>query len=125
VTATVDLGRLIEPGRIALGTLRYTPAGIHPPQRVECSISKDGARFDLVATLRPEAGAAGMRSAMREILTTESLSGRRARYVRIRAIPPDAIPAGHPAAGMKPWLFVDEILVHPANPGDGAGKAAH
>jgi hypothetical protein len=124
VTATVDLGRVIEPGRIALGTLRFSPAGIHPPERVECFISEDGARFDLVATLRPEAGTAEMRTAMREVLATEPLGGRRARYVRIRAVPPEAIPAGHPAAGRKPWLFVDEILIHPSDSGDGAGKAA-
>ncbi len=124
VTATVDLGRLIEPGRIALGTLRFSPAGIHPPERVEYSISEDGARFDLVATLRPEPGAAGMRTPMREILATEPLGGRKARYVRIRAVPPDAIPAGHPAAGRKPWLFVDEILIHPSNACDGSGGTA-
>jgi hypothetical protein len=116
VTATVDLGRVIELGRIALGTLRFSPAGIHPPERVECFISEDGSRFDLVATLRPEAGPAEMRTAMREILATEPLGGRRARYVRIRAVPPDAIPAGHPAAGRKPWLFIDEILIRNPNP---------
>jgi hypothetical protein len=91
---------------------------------VEYSISEDGARFDLVATLRPEPGAAGMRTPMREILATEPLGGRKARYVRIRAVPPDAIPAGHPAAGRKPWLFVDEILIHPSNACDGSGGTA-
>lgn len=35
----------------------------------------------------------------------------RARYLRIIAVPLDEIPAWHRAAGQKPWIFTDEIIV--------------
>jgi hypothetical protein len=34
-------------------------------------------------------------------------------YVRLRAWNIGRIPVGHPAAGAKAWLFVDEVLVNP------------
>jgi hypothetical protein len=37
----------------------------------------------------------------------------KARYVRLRARNLGQIPAGHPSAGAKAWLFMDEVLVNP------------
>jgi hypothetical protein len=37
----------------------------------------------------------------------------RARYVKMRGVNIGTIPAGHPAAGAKAWLFVDELMVNP------------
>ncbi len=39
--------------------------------------------------------------------------GTRARYIRITAKNVATIPAGHRAAGLRAWLFVDEILINP------------
>ena len=33
------------------------------------------------------------------------------RYVRVVAVPLPEIPAWHRAAGQKPWIFTDEIIV--------------
>jgi hypothetical protein len=33
------------------------------------------------------------------------------RYIRVVAIPLAEIPAWHRAAGQKPWIFIDEIVV--------------
>ena len=38
--------------------------------------------------------------------------GREARYVRVQADNIGLCPPGHPGAGGKAWLFVDEILVN-------------
>ncbi len=35
------------------------------------------------------------------------------RYVRVVARNIGTIPAGHRSAGVKAWLFVDEVLVNP------------
>jgi hexosaminidase len=88
--------------------------GIYFPARVEFSVSEDGKNFHLLATVKPSV-APQEPGPLRQTIKSEKLDAR-ARYVRIRAVNLGVIPAGQPAAGGKPWLFVDEIMVNPEKP---------
>ena len=51
---------------------------------------------------------------LKEVFTIKNLH-QRARYVEVRAANLGKIPPWHTAAGQKAWLFVDEVMVDPAN----------
>jgi hexosaminidase len=52
---------------------------------------------------------------LKETLRIET-PGRSARYIQVRASNLGRLPDGHPAAGQKAWLFVDEIMINPTRP---------
>lgn len=55
----------------------------------------------------------GTRLAVPEIKTFASPRfSRRARYVRVQAIPLPTIPVWHRAIGNPSWIFTDEIIVN-------------
>ena len=107
--AVVDLGSRKTIHEIRLDFFYFPLSWIFLPQTVNFYVSNDGKRWQLVGTQCPDAPA---RLAVPEIKTIATPSfRRRARYVRVEAIPLPTIPSWHRATGNAPWLFTDEIIV--------------
>lgn len=103
VTITVDLGIVQEISRMSIGALNETHSWIHPPQRVDFSVSDDGKTFMPFGTAEFEAGVG------RSAFALENAG--KARYVRFTVKHIGKIPEGFPGAGNLAWLFMDEIEV--------------
>ncbi len=107
--ATIDLGATTAIREVSAGFLQATSVGIYLPPRVEFEVSDDGVAFRPAGTARPamttdEAGPA------RAWLSVKA-PDLRGRYVRVRAANLGTIPAGKSGAGLRAWLFVDELVV--------------
>ena len=77
----------------------------------EFAVSDEGTGFQTVATLGHDVPQREQ-GPLTRILAAEDLKVT-ARYVRVRAASLGTIPDWHHSAGLKVWLFVDEILVNP------------
>jgi hypothetical protein len=113
--ATVDLGRPVHVGRLAVGALQSTATGIYLPARVEFSVSDDGTRFTPVAAVIPQRTPQTTGTA-RELMVTPPLTQVSGRYVRAKVVNLGTIPAGLHAAGARAWMFLDEIVIDPVTP---------
>jgi len=118
--AVIDLGRTQPVRQIAARFLRSTGVGIYLPAEVGLEVSEDGKRYRTVAAIKPpprkdEPGP------LVETVQFDKLK-LRARYVRVVAKNVATIPAGHPAAGRKAWLFADEIMIDSVPEGRGDGR---
>ena len=107
--AVVDLGRRQRVNEVRLDFFFYPLSWIFLPQRVEFYLSNNGCDWQLADTrwlANPEV------LAVPQIKTcaTRGLK-RRARYVRVVAVPLETIPTWHRATGNAPWVFTDEIIV--------------
>jgi alpha-L-fucosidase len=104
--AVVDLGSPREITGVSAGFLSKEHSWIFPPDSVSYFVSNDGERFVPLATVRDAApGADGVRS------FAAAPAPVRARYVRVLGASIGVCPPGHPGAGKKCWLFVDEISI--------------
>lgn len=121
--ATIDSGEPAALGELAASFLQNVAAGIFLPRQVEFWVGNDLAKLQLVGTVKPVTNERDP-GPIKETIRLKDLH-QRARYVQMRAANRGEIPFWHPTAGRKAWLFIDEILIHPSNPGDGAGGAAH
>lgn len=107
--AVVDLGSVRRVRRIAVSFLQNQNSWIFLPERIEYSLSGDGVDFITVAEWNR--GATALDGAVRiEEFSTDRVA-RSARFVRVFARNVGVCPAGHPGAGEKAWIFVDEIAV--------------
>ena len=109
--ATIDLKQSVPIQALGAHFLQDVAAGIYLPKQVEFAVSADGITFQPVTTSQhqistKETGPLTWTSRVEGL----NLAGR---YVRLRAHNIGQIPADHPAAGAKAWLFVDEVLVNP------------
>lgn len=106
---TIDLRSRRSVDTIALDCFFYPLSWIFLPQSVEFFLSNDGRHWDRVGELSLQSP---QLLAVPDIYTFSLPSvGRKARYVRVRALPIPEIPAWHRATGNPAWIFVDEILV--------------
>ena len=111
LVATVDLGQVTEIRTLALNAMQSAGVGIFLPKTVEFAVSTDGKKFDVVATLTHDES-----TKTPGPLTCRLTAGGldvRARYVRVKGTNIGTIPAWHRSAGVRAWLFADEILVNP------------
>ncbi len=109
--ATIDLGAPTDVRELGANFLRSTQVGVFLPKRVEFALSEDGREFRTVATVDPKTP----RHKPGPLTVTVNAGDLKvqARYVRVRAQNVGTIPAGHRSAGVKAWLFVDEVLINP------------
>ena len=109
--AVVDLRQPTEIRSIALDFYFYPLSWIFNPQWVLFQVSDDGELWqpfgDLLRPENPEVLAKPEIHTLRCELT----SPQTARYVRVVAAPLPEIPSWHRAAGQKPWIFTDEIII--------------
>ena len=108
--AVIDLGRRRRIHEIKLDFYYYPLSWIFLPQTIHFYVSKDGEHWQSVGTIAPDNPAI---LAVPEIKTFASPDfNRRARYVRVQAVPLPTIPAWHRATGNPAWMFTDEIRVN-------------
>jgi hypothetical protein len=111
LVATIDLGAPTDLAACEVSFLQNVRLGIFLPSRVEVSAGQEPGHFEPLATILPRADEKEP-GPFRETFAAKNLRVR-ARFVRIRAANRGTIPAWHPAAGRKAWLFVDEVAVNP------------
>ena len=86
--------------------------GIFLPSQLEFLAGNDPKNLRPLGTIKPASGEK-QPGPLKETLTLKGIQ-QSARYLEVRASNLGKIPAGHPAAGQKAWLFVDEIIVRTA-----------
>jgi hypothetical protein len=109
--AVIDLGTPTEIRTVATRCLQATGVGIYLPSQVEVALSQDGKQFQPAAEARSDVSPKEPGPLVHNVRV--EVKPQLARYLRVRAVNVGVIPTGHPAAGRKAWLFVDEILVNP------------
>ncbi|MBO4600292.1 MAG: DUF4838 domain-containing protein [Bacteroidales bacterium] len=107
--AVIDLGNCKRLHEIRLDFFYFPLSWIFFPQTINYYVSKDGKKWQPVGAFHPDGPE---HLAVPEIKTfSTSRFNRRARYVRIEAIPLPTIPTWHRATGNPAWIFTDEIIV--------------
>jgi hypothetical protein len=109
--ATIDCGEPVGLNELTASFLQSVAVGIFLPRQVEFWAGDDLANLRLLGTVEPITREQE-RGPLKETLRLNDLHPR-ARYVQMRAANLGEIPAGHPSAGAKAWLFCEEILVNP------------
>ena len=83
---------------------------ILPPREVEFAISKKGKRcFRKIAKIKLPEYADTDSPQIR--LISKKAKRKKGRYLRVRIKANKELPAGHPNAGQKAWLMMDEVLL--------------
>jgi len=107
--AVIDLGASTELAELGVRCLQFTAAGIYLPQDVRFAVSEDGKNYVEAAAVGPRL-APNRRGPAIETLAAGHLEVR-GRFVRVRAKNFGVLPPDHQAAGVKAWLFVDQLKV--------------
>ena len=106
---TIDMGGEQSYRSVELETLAEKGDWIFPPSSVTVWVSDNGTDFTEVASVSvPEAKAGDADGIGRYRMQFPETS---ARYLKVVAQNAAAIPAWHPGAGSKGFLFVDEVVV--------------
>lgn len=106
VDATIDLGEKQSFSRVSLRSIDGNENWIYLPQSVEILVSNDGNNFNSVKKISAEEI-----KKMHGVMDI-SVSNQNARFVKVLMKNHGIIADGHPGAGQKAWLFVDEILIN-------------
>lgn len=107
--AVIDLGRKQKVNSVSLDFYYYPLSWIFFPQQIQFYASCDKRHWKLISQLMPSDPE---KLAVPQISTFRSDDyGRRARYIRVVAIPMACIPEWHRATGNPAWFFTDEIMV--------------
>jgi hexosaminidase len=110
VEITLDLGRVVSLSRLSCGFFQHASIAVFIPDQVEFLVSEDGTSFRPAGTAWPRVPRKISDRIKRDVVV--DLEAVRARYVRVRARNIGPCPAGHPLAGMKTWIFADEVVVN-------------
>lgn len=111
VDAVVDLGRPQIVEEVAFDFYYLPLSWIFMPERIQCFVSADGEEWRQIGELTPDNPEALARPEIRTFRMPVASDTGDFRYVRLVATPLGQIPSWHRAAGQKPWIFIDEILV--------------
>ena len=111
MVATIDFGKKTSFKNISVGYLTNTGVWIFPPKFIFVLISDDNTKFRKIAelkTIQPQAPSTSI-TISRQILNLNNAKGR---YLKVEARNMGKIPEWHGAAGLEPWMFIDEILIN-------------
>jgi hexosaminidase len=107
--AVVDLGEVKPIRKIVCGFLQESSHAVFLPPSVDFSVSNDGANFQAVGASANDVARDNPDKIAKDFgVPVEAASGR---FIKVKARNVGTCPAGHPLAGQKAWLFVDEIIV--------------
>ncbi|MBN2199760.1 MAG: family 20 glycosylhydrolase [Candidatus Aminicenantes bacterium] len=109
VEITVDLGQVLHVRRLSCGFLQHASVAVTIPDQVEFFVSTDGRTFRHAGTAWPRVPRKTADRLIRDV--SVDLESVKARHVRVRARNAGPCPAGHPLAGIKTWIFADEVVV--------------
>lgn len=104
----IDMQHSVRPTAIAISSL-WDPSGwILHPASISCLVSNDGKKYIPIGKIFTEG------DQQKENINREfefKLSGAAFRYVKLEVKSTLVLPFWHGSAGMKSWVFVDEIVV--------------
>lgn len=108
--ATVDLGEPTEVAKVGFNACVFTCDSVVDAQDAEVLVSDDGKHFRSVAKWvnEPINEADEFTTKTHEIALSRPVT---TRYVRLKVTPQQKLPAWHPLAGSKAFVFVDELIV--------------
>jgi len=107
VVAIIDLKKETPLNNVRCTFLQDARAWIVFPLAVEFYSSADGINYTLVSTKEEPVNALSEKTEIREV--SFDFQGKPARYLKIIAKWPGALPKGHESAGEKSYIFIDEI----------------
>ena len=105
----VDLGSLVPCREVSTNSLSTQRSWILHPASIACDISADGASYTPAGTIRVD-GDPRTEPLLQGFKF--SLPGTPIRYIRLHVTGTKTLPAWHPGAGGKSWVFLDEVVVH-------------
>lgn len=108
VEIVLDLGSVTSVDTIEISSLQYPKSWILHPVSVSCRLSKDGQKYDGPVTL---ISSDNLQSEPMMKSFIFDVSGKKTRYIKFNIAATKTLPEWHPYAGLKSWVFVDEILV--------------
>ena len=107
--ALIDLGKTTRVSRLGAGFLQDVRSWIWMPTRVEFELSLDGQSFERVVTLTSDVSERDETASIKDFV--RAITPRDTRYVRVKAYNYGTIPAWHPGAGDRAWVFIDEVII--------------
>lgn len=107
---TIDLGKPVAVKKLSASFGQQRAWWIFLPTQVEYALSNDGKNFEHVAKVGHEVSVEH-EGAVLHAFEAKLDTAKRARYVRMKAKSLGVCPPGHPGAGGKAWVFVDEVMV--------------
>lgn len=110
IIAIVDLGEMMPIHELSSGFYQRNPSWIFLPSFVEYYISNDGENFEKLSTIKSDVSL-NDKSSLRKEFKFQLDEMKMARYVKVLAKNIKSCPKGHPGAGEKAWLFIDEISI--------------
>lgn len=110
VEFVVDLGEIEDLNNVSLGGLAFSHVCVVMPENVELYASADGENYALLGTVTTPEELVFAKEPTKHDFRFDNLDAK-ARYVKIKAKNPGAIPAGYAREGAPTWLYFDEISV--------------
>jgi len=107
--AIIDFGEIKTINKISAGFLQKISSWIFLPSNVEYYVSTDGNNYELVSTISGDNSDDGKDTIRKDFVS--DFAPIQTRYVKVIAKSIGTCPIGHPGAGKKAWLFVDEIII--------------
>ena len=107
--ALIDLQKETEIKKLGGGFLQDARPWIWMPTRIEFEISDDGENFTKAADIKIDVAPEDMTPQIKNFV--QKIAPTKARFVRVTAKNLGTIPAWHPGAGYKAFIFVDEIII--------------
>jgi hypothetical protein len=110
----IDLGKTLRIENVLVGMLTNIQLGIFPASGVRVSA---GLSRDLLRPCGQQSGGTEVTANAVSPVRTDikiQTSGVKVRFLQIDVRSTGKLPAWHPAAGQKAWLFIDNILVNPS-----------
>ncbi|MEI7982747.1 MAG: GH92 family glycosyl hydrolase, partial [Bacteroidota bacterium] len=107
--AVVDLGTEQPVKKISLGCYQQQSAWIFMPREVSFFFSWDGTNFTPAGVVQNDIPENDEGVKIKDFSLT--LKGEKVRYIRVVAKNRGVCPDGHPGAGKKAWIFMDEITI--------------
>ena len=110
----IDLGESKDIKALKVNFLQDIKSWIFNPEKVEFSVSEDGKNFTVIAEKKFEPDFSNQNITINKIFVgynKTKMAGKKFRYISVKTDNIKVCPQGHPGAGGKAWLFVDEIIV--------------
>ena len=106
--AIVDVGSIKHIHHCAVGCLQDVGSWIWMPSKVEFFLSDDGQHFQKIGEVVSNIA---VNDYSKQIKDFGINLNRYGRYIKVRAVNLGIVPAWHPGAGDKTFIFLDEIVV--------------
>lgn len=108
VTISIDLGEELSISGVNLGYLNHNKVWIFQPKSITVIIPQEGEDYISSKDILLSKSMEGSRLNRREYFSFKDIVSR---YVTVQVICHNKIPSWHAAAGEKPLLFLDELMI--------------